>query len=96
MVTNWAARTSGLPDAAPLGAAMITPARTSGLTVLVCGATGRLAALAGLLVGRGHRVLAASRDPASLPARRLHQAGAHLVRADFDDPASLQAAAAGR
>jgi uncharacterized protein YbjT (DUF2867 family) len=74
--------------------AMVTHARTRGLTVLFCGATGRLAALTPLLLRRGHQVLAATRDPASPAARRLRQAGAHLVRADFDDPASLRAAAA--
>jgi uncharacterized protein YbjT (DUF2867 family) len=74
--------------------AMVTPATTSGLRVLVCGATGRLAALTPLLLSRGHQVLAATRDPASHAARRLRQAGARLVRVDFDDPASLRAAAA--
>jgi len=64
------------------------------LTVLFCGATGRFEALAPLLLSRGHRVVAATRDPASPAARRLRQAGAHLVRADFDDPASLRRAAA--
>jgi uncharacterized protein YbjT (DUF2867 family) len=73
---------------------MVTQARTTALTVLLCGATGRLGALAPLLLSRGHRVLAATRDPASLAARRLRHAGAHLVRADFDDLASLRRAAA--
>ncbi len=73
---------------------MVTQARTRGLTVLVCGATGRLAALTPLLLSRGHQVLAATRVPASPAARPLREAGAHLVRADFDDPASLRAAAA--
>src|SRR5262249_12577391 len=65
-----------------------------GLTVLFCGATGRLAALTPLLLSRGHQVLAATPDPASRAARRLRESGAHLVQADFDDPASLRAAAA--
>ena len=73
---------------------MVAHARTKGLTVLFCGATGRLAALTPLLLRRGHQVLAATRDPASPAARRLREAGAHLVRADFDDPASLRAATA--
>jgi uncharacterized protein YbjT (DUF2867 family) len=73
---------------------MVTQARTTGLTVLFCGATGRLVALTALLLSCGHRVLAATRDPASSAGRRLREAGAHLVRADFDDPASLRAAAA--
>jgi len=67
---------------------------TPALTVLFCGATGRFGALTPLLLSRGHRVVAATRDPASPAARRLRQAGAHLVRVDFDDPVSLQAAAA--
>ena len=67
---------------------------TTPLTVLFCGATGRFGALTPLLLSRGHRVVAATRDPASPAARRLRQAGAHLVRADFDDPASLRRAAA--
>lgn len=73
--------------------AMVTNARRA-QTVLVYGATGRLAALSPRLLSRGHQVLAATRDPASAAARRLRKAGAHLVRADFDDPASLRAAAA--
>jgi len=67
---------------------------TTPLTVLFCGATGRFGALTPLLRSCGHRVVAATRDPASPAARRLRQAGAHLVRADFDDPASLRRAAA--
>ena len=73
---------------------MVSQARTTGLTVLFCGATGRLGALTALLLSRGHRVLAATRDLASPAAQRLREAGAHLVRADFDDPASLRSAAA--
>jgi uncharacterized protein YbjT (DUF2867 family) len=73
---------------------MVPQTRTTGLTVLFCGATGRLSALTALLLSRGHQVLATTRDLASPTARRLREAGAHLVRADFDDPASLRAAAA--
>ena len=62
--------------------------------MLFCGATGRLAALTPLLLRRGHQVLAVTRDPASPAARRLREVGAHLVRADFDDPASVRVAAA--
>jgi uncharacterized protein YbjT (DUF2867 family) len=65
----------------------------SQLTVLFLGATGRLAGLTALLLDRGHRVLAATRDPASPAARRLRERGAQVVRADFDDTASLSAAA---
>jgi uncharacterized protein YbjT (DUF2867 family) len=74
---------------------MAAHARTRGLTVLFCGATGRLAALAPLLLSHGHQVLAATRDPSSPAAQRLRKAGAQLVQAGFDDPASLRAAAAG-
>ncbi len=63
------------------------------LTVLVLGATGRLAPLAPLLLNRGHRVLAATRDPAAPAARRLGERGAEIVTADFDDAVSLQTAA---
>jgi len=73
---------------------MVTQAKTTGLTVLFCGATGRFGALTASLLNRGHRVLAATRDLASPAAQRLREAGAHLVRADFDDPASLRSAAA--
>jgi uncharacterized protein YbjT (DUF2867 family) len=73
---------------------MVTQAGTTGLTVLFCGATGRLAALTALLLRCGHHVLATTRDPASPAARLAREAGAQPVRADFDDPASLRAAAA--
>jgi uncharacterized protein YbjT (DUF2867 family) len=73
---------------------MVTHARTRGLTVLFCGATGRLAPLTPRLLSRGHQVLAVTRDPTSTAAQRLRKAGAQLVRADFDDPDSLLAAAA--
>lgn len=73
---------------------MVTQPRTRRLTVLFCGATGRLAALTPLLLSHGHRILAATRHLSSPAARRLREAGAYLVRADFDDPASLRSAAA--
>jgi len=73
---------------------VVAQPRTRGLTVLFCGATGRLAALTPLLLSHGHRILAATRHPSSPAARRLREAGAYLVRADFDDPASLRSAAA--
>jgi len=65
----------------------------SQLTVLVCGATGRFAGLTALLLDRGHRVLAATRDPGSPAARRLGERGAQVVRADFSGAAGLTAAA---
>jgi len=63
--------------------------------ILVAGATGRFGGIAGLLLARGHTVRAATRDPARPAAARLAAAGAEIVRADFEDPASLAAAAAG-
>ena len=39
------------------------------LTILVCGATGRLGQLTAVLRERGHQVLAATRDPRSAGAR---------------------------
>lgn len=63
------------------------------LTILFLGATGRFAPLARLLLDRGHRVLAGTRDPAGPAARRLRDGGAEIVTADFDDIASLQSAA---
>jgi len=63
------------------------------LTILFLGATGRFAPLARLLLDRGHRVLAGTRDPAGPAARRLRDRGAEIVTADFDDIASLQSAA---
>jgi uncharacterized protein YbjT (DUF2867 family) len=73
--------------------AVVTRASTTGLTVLFYGATGRLGTLTAVLLSRGHRVLAATRDLASPAAQRLREAGAHPVRADFEEPASLRAAA---
>ncbi len=61
--------------------------------VLVAGATGRFGGIAGLLLGRGHQVRAAVRDPAGPAAAWLAARGAEIVRADFEDPASLAAAA---
>jgi len=64
-------------------------------TILVAGATGRLGLIADLLLERGHHVRAATRDPDSAAAERLRGLGAEIVRADFDDRASLEAAARG-
>jgi uncharacterized protein YbjT (DUF2867 family) len=63
--------------------------------VLVAGATGRFGAIAGLLLARGHQVRAATRGPAGPAAARLAARGAEIVRADFEDPGSLAAAARG-
>src|SRR5215831_16474480 len=68
---------------------------TAARRVLVAGATGRFGGIADLLLARGHAVRAATRDPAHPEAARLAAAGAEIVRADFEDAASLAAAAAG-
>ena len=58
---------------------------------LVAGASGRIGRpVARLLIERGHRVRAGVRDVVSQAAAQL---GGAVVRADFDDPASLEAAA---
>ncbi|MET9247919.1 NmrA family NAD(P)-binding protein [Nonomuraea sp. NPDC003709] len=65
-------------------------------TIVVMGATGLQgrAVTARLLTG-GWRVRAVTRDPDAAGARALAKAGARLVRAEMDDPASLAAAAEG-
>jgi uncharacterized protein YbjT (DUF2867 family) len=63
--------------------------------VLVLGATGRFGGVADGLLSRGHRVRVATRNPAGSRARRLAKVGAELVRADFDDVASLRRAIRG-
>jgi uncharacterized protein YbjT (DUF2867 family) len=64
------------------------------LSVLVTGATGRQGgALARRLLRQGYRVLALTRSPGSAPARALEALGAELVPGDFEDSASLEAAA---
>lgn len=66
------------------------------LTVLVTGATGTQGgAVARRLLERGHRVVATTRLPDSPAANAVRRAGAHVVAADFDDPAALQRVAAG-
>ncbi len=64
--------------------------------ILVCGATGRQGgAVARELLRHGHPVRAMTRNPDSPPAQALAALGAELVRADFDDAASLERAVAG-
>jgi len=63
--------------------------------VLVTGATGRFGGITGLLLARGHAVRAATRNPDRPAAARLAALGANLVRADYEDPASLADAARG-
>jgi uncharacterized protein YbjT (DUF2867 family) len=65
------------------------------LTILVCGATGRLGQLVPTLLERGHRVRAATRQPDSPAARALARMGAQPVRADLDDTPGLVSAAEG-
>ena len=62
----------------------------------VSGATGAQGgATVRALLARGHRVRALTRDPESVAAKELAALGAEVVRADFDDAASLDAALAG-
>jgi uncharacterized protein YbjT (DUF2867 family) len=64
--------------------------------VLVTGATGQQGgAVARELLKRGHRVRATTRKVDSAAARELARQGAELVKADFEDIASLERAAAG-
>jgi uncharacterized protein YbjT (DUF2867 family) len=65
-------------------------------TILVTGATGRQGgATTRRLLSEGWTVRALVRDPSAEPARALATAGAQLVTADMDDPASLAAAVIG-
>ena len=64
-------------------------------SVFVAGATGRFGAIVEILLARGHAVRAMTRDPSSTDAVGLATAGAEVVRGDFDDPASIERAAAG-
>ncbi|MFI6349785.1 NmrA family NAD(P)-binding protein [Streptomyces sp. NPDC050560] len=71
-------------------------ASTGAAPVVVTGATGRQGgATARRLLAAGRPVRALVRDPAAPAAAALARAGAALVRADFDDPASLPPALAG-
>lgn len=64
--------------------------------VLITGATGKQGGVtAKKLLADGHPVRALVRDPAAPSARALAEAGADLATGDFDDPASLRAAATG-
>ncbi|RGD57438.1 NAD-dependent epimerase/dehydratase family protein [Kitasatospora xanthocidica] len=65
-------------------------------TVAVTGATGRQgAATARRLLAGGRAVRALVRDPFAPAAVALAEAGAELVRADFDEPSGLEPALAG-
>jgi len=64
--------------------------------VLVVGSTGQQgSAVTRKLLSEGYRVTAMTRDPDGAAARELARLGAQPVRADLDDPASLDAAVAG-
>ncbi len=64
--------------------------------VLVTGATGKQGgALARLLLRRGHRVRALTRNPESPAAVRLRTTGAEIVSGDLGDRAAVERAAAG-
>lgn len=69
--------------------------RTDTKHVLVAGATGRLGALVDVLLARGHRVRAVTRDVGSESAARLRRLGAELVPGDFEDPETVATAARG-
>jgi len=61
--------------------------------ILVLGATGRQGgAVARELTRRGWRIRALVRDTDSPAAREIAALGAHVVRGDLDDPASIEAA----
>jgi uncharacterized protein YbjT (DUF2867 family) len=61
--------------------------------IVVTGATGKQGgAVARHLLGAGLRVRAVTRKPEGEPARKLAAAGAQVVKADFDDPVSLERA----
>jgi uncharacterized protein YbjT (DUF2867 family) len=64
-----------------------------GKTIVVAGATGRLGSIVPALIARGHRVIALARTPESPAGLALHEAGADVVAADFDDPTSIVEAA---
>lgn len=68
----------------------------SGGTILVTGATGKQGgAAARHLLHHGRPVRALVRDPEAEAARALAEAGADLVRGDFDDPEAVTAAVEG-
>lgn len=66
------------------------------ITVLVAGATGRQGgAVARLLLEKGHRVRALTRQPGSQASAALHVLGAEIFEADLDDEKAVQRAAEG-
>ena len=66
------------------------------ITVLVAGATGlQGGAVARLLLDKGHRVRALTRNPQSLAAGVLHSLGADVLAGDLEDGISIERAARG-
>ncbi len=66
------------------------------ITVLVAGATGQQGgAVARLLLDKGHRVRALTRNPQSLAAEELRALGAEVLAADLEDGISVERAALG-
>ena len=66
---------------------------TEGRTIAVVGATGRQGGqVARRLLEQGWKVRALTRTPESKKAAGLRSLGAHVVKADLEDPASLEAA----
>ncbi len=69
---------------------------TNPLTVFVTGATGQQGgAVAHALLARGHKVRALTRNSSSDAAKALAAAGVDVREGDFNDPATLTAAATG-
>ena len=69
---------------------------TQTLTVVVTGSTGQQGgAVARLLLERGHKVRAVTRDPDSSRAKALANAGASLVAASLEDAAAIEKALEG-
>ncbi len=61
--------------------------------ILVTGATGKQGgAVAGHLLAKGYKVRAMTRKPESDAAKALAAAGATIVKADYDDPITLERA----
>ena len=61
------------------------------LTVVVTGSTGKQGgAVARSLLARGHKVRAVTRDPNSIQAKLLADAGAALVTPSLEDTAAIQ------
>ncbi len=68
---------------------------TTDKPILVSGATGKQGgAIARALLSRGWKVRAMTRKPGGEPAKKLRELGAEVVKADFDDEASVRAALA--